>query len=326
MTFDATGVGERQTVSAVLDAATAKLAAAGIASARLDARLLLQHATRNRQEDIIRKFHEPLEDSQVAHFQVLLGRRASRVPVSQIVGEREFWSLRFEVTGDTLTPRPDSETVVEAALETLDRAGARSRGITILDLGAGSGCLGLALLHELPGARGVFVDLNPGALEVARRNARSLRLGPRAAFFLADWHRPEAAAMAAVERAGPFDLVVCNPPYLRDREFERIEPEVACHEPRIALSGGADGLASYRAIIGLLPRLLKADGRAIFEIGAGQSRDVEAVSEAGGMAISGRWRDLAGIDRCIGVKNHCIEAKNRPEIGRGNKRPYGRRL
>jgi release factor glutamine methyltransferase len=199
--------------------------------------------------------------------------------VARLTGVREFWSLPFRVTPDTLEPRPDSETVVEAALAALDAAGVpRQRPLGLLDLGTGTGCLLLALLRELPAAWGLGVDISPGACAAAAANARSLGLARRARFRPGDWGRG---------LDGGFDLVVANPPYVSDGEIATLQPEVALHEPRSALAGGPDGLAGHRALAPHVARLLGDGGVAVVEFGAGPG-------SAHGPARPGRDRTLPG--------------------------------
>jgi release factor glutamine methyltransferase len=219
-------------------------------------------------------------------FAALIARRAAREPLALIVGHREFWSLDFAVSPDTLVPRADSETLIEAALAEFP---ARDAALRMLDLGTGTGCLLLAGLHEFPAAFGVGVDRLPAVAALARRNAASLGLAGRAAFVCADWAAP---------LAGRFDLVLCNPPYIPAAEVATLMPEVALHEPASALDGGSDGLDSYRAVIPRLPGLLAPAGVAILEVGQGQSRHVAAIAEAQGFTTATR-ADLAGIDRAL---------------------------
>jgi release factor glutamine methyltransferase len=210
--------------------------------------------------------------------------------MAQILGEREFWSLPFKVTADTLDPRPDSETVVQAALDDLPDHYARLR---VLDLGTGTGCLLLALLSELPRAFGVGTDISAGALKVARRNAAALGLSGRVGLVRANWGEG---------LTGTFDLVVANPPYIADPDFADLEPEVALYEPRIALSGGADGLTCYRALAPQVVRLLAPTGKAVIEIGAGQEQAVRAILQAAGAVWVSSPHDLAGKERCLVVR------------------------
>jgi release factor glutamine methyltransferase len=203
------------------------------------------------------------------------------------VGRREFWSLPFEVTEETLDPRPDSECLVETVLA---RIPDRRAPLRILDLGTGTGCLLLALLHELPQARGFGVDISPGACEAAARNALSLGLDRRAAFAAGDWG-------AGV--AGAYDVIVTNPPYIRVAEVAGLDPEVRDFEPRRALDGGSDGLAAYRALAPDVARLLAPEGFAAFEIGLGQAEAVASVLRPHGLAPLAVARDLQSRERCL---------------------------
>ncbi len=223
---------------------------------RLEARLLLAHALGCSQNDLIR---EPERAVDPASFDALLERRAQYEPIAHIVGRREFWSLRFEVSPATLIPRPDSETLIEAALEAFT---GRVPPRRVLDLGTGTGCLLLALLHEYPSAFGVGVDLEPTAASLAQRNATQLGLTNRAGFVVGDWTNAICAR---------FDLIISNPPYIADADMTKLMPDVALYEPRLALAAGVDGGDAYRAIIPALSGVLEPGGVAILEIGAGQA-------------------------------------------------------
>jgi len=270
---------------ALLAAGAAKLRAAGIDEARREARLLLSHCTGVPAEQLFAHPETAVAAAAAARFEAVLERRAAREPVSHILGKREFWGLPFTVSGAVLDPRPDSETVVALALDLI----APRR---ILDLGTGSGCLLCALLHELPGASGVGIDRSAEALRVAAGNAAALGLGDRAKFVLSDWG-------AAIDER--FELIVSNPPYIPAAEIAALAPEVAAHEPRAALDGGADGLDAYRAIAAQLPRLLTNEGRAVFEIGAGQEAAVAAILAAAGFAVVEARADLGGHVRALGI-------------------------
>jgi release factor glutamine methyltransferase len=270
------------TIAEAIRAGAARLD--GIAdSPRLEARILLSHALGLTRNDLIR---DPERRIESAVFEALLTRRLRREPLALIVGRREFWSLDFRVSPATLIPRVDSETLIEAALAIFaDRPPPRR----ILDLGTGTGCLLLALLVEFPLAFGVGLDRAPDAAALAQANARQLGLIDRAAFLVSDWTNPIA---------GRFDLIVANPPYIRSADIGSLMPEVACHEPRSALDGGADGYDAYRAIIRNMKHSLEPNGVAVLELGQGQARYVRSLALAVGFDTSIRL-DLAEIPRAI---------------------------
>ena len=278
------------TIGAELGAAARRLETAGVDEARRDAQVLLGHVLDAGREVLIGYPRRPLTTDQAAAFDDLVARRARREPVAHLVGEREFWSLAFRVTADTLVPRPASETVVAAALDTVPD---RSAPLTLLDLGTGSGCLLLTLLSELEGARGVGVDISAAALAVACANADRLALADRAHFLCADW----GGALT-----GHFDLIVANPPYVG--ADEALAPEIADYEPGVALYGGADPLAAYRALAGDLRRLLGPGGAAALEVGQGQAASVAALMAREGLVEAARHADLAGIERCVVLRHH----------------------
>ena len=261
----------------------ARLTAAGVDNPRLDARLLLAHAEGISQAALLGDSSRPVN---AARYEVLLTRRAAREPLAYIVGSQEFWSLPFQVSPATLIPRADSEAVVEAALAALpaDDSG------PVLDLGAGTGCLLLAVLHERPRAWGVGVDLAPDAARLAAGNARALGLADRALFLAGDWD----SALA-----GRFAVVLSNPPYVTVDELSNLQPEVAAWEPRRALDGGADGLAAYRHILARLPTLLAPGGSAVLEVGAGQAGPIAALAGSAGLRLAGTRADLGGTIRAL---------------------------
>jgi release factor glutamine methyltransferase len=219
----------------------------------------------------------------------LAARRARHEPLAYITGRREFWSLEFKVSPATLIPRPDSETLIEAALAVRpDRKVDR-----ILDLGTGTGCLLLAALSEFPKAFGIGVDLSPEAAKLADDNARSLGMQERAAFLAGDW----AAALES-----RFDLILANPPYIPRADIIGLMPEVARHEPGLALDGGADGLDAYRHIIMALPALLAPEGVAILELGIGQAQSVTRLAASAGYQVASR-ADLANVPRALIIQH-----------------------
>lgn len=267
----------------------AELRAAGVDSPELDARLLIGHALSLDHAALAASASRILGAAEEGAIAALAARRLAREPVARIVGMKEFWSLQLHVDSATLVPRPETETVVEAALAVIDRRGARARLLRIADLCTGSGAILLALLTELPNAFGVGSDASPRALAVAQANARRLSLS-RAGFVACD--------MAAALR-GPFDIIVSNPPYIRSDEIGALPPEVSWFDPRLALDGGPDGLDCYRAIAASVATLLAPDGIIVLELGAGQAEPVTALLAAAGLAPSLPQPDLNNVPRAL---------------------------
>ncbi len=229
---------------------------------------------------------DPDAPADLGALEPLLERREAHEPLALILGHREFWSLDFAVSPATLIPRPESETLIEAAVAACaDRGPPR----LLLDLGTGTGCLLLAALSEFPTAFGIGLDCSFEAVTLARRNATALGLGNRAAFVQGDW-------ASSVDTR--FDLVLCNPPYIPTADIPHLMPEVAHHEPRAALDGGTDGFAAYRALLPLLRRLLRPQGVAVLELGAGQSDTVVALARQAGFRAETR-PDQHGIPRAL---------------------------
>ncbi|WP_207483645.1 peptide chain release factor N(5)-glutamine methyltransferase [Arenibaculum pallidiluteum] len=267
--------------------AEARLREAGIESPELDARLLVQHALGLTRERLMIQARAMLTLAMVDRIMALVERRAAREPVSRILGRREFWSLELRLDPSTLDPRPDTETVVEAALS---RVADRRAPLRVLDLGTGTGCILLALLSELPAATGLGVDVQPAAVATAAANAARLHLDGRAAFRHGDW------AAGIDER---FDLVVSNPPYIPDGDIAGLAPEVRAHDPLPALAGGPDGLDAYRALAPEMQRLLAPGGAVALEVGQGQDAAVAALLAAQGLRDVRVKADLNGIGRCV---------------------------
>ena len=266
-----------------------RLTKARVESAKLDARVLVQHAFGITRESMLMHPFDPAKEPWLSRGRDMVRRRSQGEPVSRILGRREFWSLEFLISPATLDPRPDTETVVEAVLAHIaDRAAP----LRILDLGVGSGCLLVALLTELPTASGIGVDAEPGAASMARRNAERLGVWQRAEFCVGNW------AAALDER---FDVVVSNPPYIPSPNMRWLPVEVRGFDPYIALDGGEDGYSAYRAIAEQLPRLLSPKGAAHLELGAGQADDVAEIMRGSGLNVIRTRHDLAGIARCISV-------------------------
>ncbi|MCW3472958.1 peptide chain release factor N(5)-glutamine methyltransferase [Limobrevibacterium gyesilva] len=270
-------------IGAVLRRAADALRAAGVESPALEARLLLAHALDVPQTALLDRAAE-IDPNR---FDALLARRLAREPMALILGHQGFWTLDLEVSPATLIPRPDSETLIEAALEAFpDRTAVRR----VLDLGTGTGCLLLAALSEFPAAWGVGIDRAPAAAALAARNARRNGLASRAAVVCADWASPIR---------GRFDLILSNPPYIASQEIGALMPEVAVHEPASALDGGLDGLDAYRTLIPALPGLLNEAGTAVLELGQGQAESARNLARQAGFAAPALRRDLAGIARAL---------------------------
>ncbi|MDJ0946780.1 MAG: peptide chain release factor N(5)-glutamine methyltransferase [Kiloniellales bacterium] len=274
-------------VGEALRRGTLRLRRAGVEAASRDARLLLAEAAGQARTRLTAFPERRLNAGELAAYETFLARRARREPVSRILGRREFWSLDFAVTADTLDPRPETETLVEAVLARLPDRRAHLR---VLDLGSGSGCILLALLSELTAARGLGVDRSVAAVEVARGNAEALGLQDRAAFRVGDW---------AEDLAGTWQAIVSNPPYIVESEIEDLAPEVRVYDPLQALSGGRDGLDAYRVLLPQAARLLAPEGLLALEVGFGQADVVQGLAEAVGLKVQERVRDLAGRERCL---------------------------
>ena len=264
-----------------------RLGDAGIEAPRRDARLLLAAALDMSPSELMVAGERALTPAELRGFDALIERRSGREPVSRILGRREFWSLDLAITPATLDPRPDSETLVEAVL---DRIADRDQPRRVLDLGTGSGNLLLSVLAALPGAWGVGLDRDADALAAAASNAGTLGLAGRAVFVASDW----GAALA-----GNWDVILCNPPYIRTGDIDELAPEVARFEPRSALDGGSDGLAAYRRVVPEIARLLASDGLAALELGAGQAAEVAGLARDEGLELGHCLPDLAGIQRCL---------------------------
>jgi len=258
-------------------------------SPELDARLLVGHALGLDHTALTIDSGRSLGGDAVHVLVALAARRLEREPVARILGVKEFWGLPLRINEATLVPRPETETVVEAALAAIDSAGPRTRALRIADLGTGSGALLIALLTELPNATGIGTDVSRGALAVAGDNASRLGIAARTEFTICDF---------GAELPGRFDLVVSNPPYIASADIDTLSPEVR-HDPRSALDGGADGLNCYRAIAGQAQGLLKPDGDLVVELGIGQEPAVAKLFRGVGLIPSPARPDLLGIPRAL---------------------------
>ncbi len=273
-------------------AAKDRLKDAGIDQPSIDARLMLEVAANVTRTEIVTDPYRELTAEQEATLEDYLSRRARREPVSHIIGRKGFWKILLQVNKNVLTPRPETEVIVDEVLKAFPEA----MPFSMLDLGVGSGTILLAVLAERPAAKGLGIDASSEALAVARDNAASLDLNTRAAFMHGDW-------TAGLGDAS-FDLVVSNPPYIPTADIETLEPEVRDHEPRLALDGGADGLDAYRLLAPEILRVLKPAGMFAVEIGFDQSKAVEALFREAGAQEVKTIKDLSTHDRVVtGVKN-----------------------
>jgi release factor glutamine methyltransferase len=280
-----------QTVEVARRALTAQFKTAAIDSAELDARILTGHALGLDLTGLISAAQRQLTPDESACLEDFARRRLAGEPVARILGQKEFWGLPLQLSPATLVPRPDTETVVELALQLLRAGGELDRSLRIADLGTGSGAILLALLSELPAAKGFGTDISEEALQTAAANAARAGLSDRATFIACDY---------ASGLAGLFDLIVSNPPYIRSSDIAGLAAEVAHHDPLAALDGGADGLDAYRTLIPQAARLLAPGALLVVEAGQGQSGLIEALMTAAGLTpATAPKADLAGIPRAV---------------------------
>jgi release factor glutamine methyltransferase len=271
-------------VMQAITVAIRRLAQAGIDNPQLDARLLVSHVLGLDRAQLVSASERIVTDSENAAVENLLARREKHESVARIMGSREFWGLRFGLNEATLEPRPDSETLVEAVLKN-GKDGAR-----ILDLGTGTGCLLLSLLHEWPSATGLGIDAAPHAVERATGNAAALGLEMRAIFRTGNW-------LDGIDKT--FDIIVSNPPYIPSSEITALMPEVRDHDPSLALDGGIDGLGPYRLLIPQVKNFLNSGGLAAFEVGQNQAAQVADLFKINGFTDITAHKDLGHIERCI---------------------------
>lgn len=276
-----------------LQHAKQQLRDAKIDSWALDAELLLCHVLGQTREFLLRGEGE-LTKPQLQAFEAYIARRLDGEPMSLLLGKREFWGREFKVTRDTLAPRADSETLIEAVLEHICD---KQMPLNIIDLGTGTGCLLLTLLAEFPNAKGVGVDISPAAIDVADENAKKLMLDARVL-----WFNQSVTELDMRVLADQFDVVITNPPYIPSADIALLQKEVAHYEPMLALDGGDDGLEAYQAFAPAIKQLLKQGGLAVIEAGIGQSDSIQAMMEGRGLCHLESKTDLAGIARAIVVK------------------------
>ena len=280
-----------QTVEAARRNLTARFKSSGIDTAELDARILVGAALSLDLTGLIASAARPLTSHEATHLEDFTRRRLAGEPVARILGTKEFWGLSLQLSAATLVPRPDTETVVELALEMLRAEPDPKRRLRIADIGTGSGAILLALLSELPDAFGVGTDISVTALRTASSNAARLGFASRAAFVACDY----AAALSE-----PFDLMVSNPPYIRSADIAGLATEVRDHDPIVALDGGADGLDAYRQLIPQAARRLAQGGVLVVEAGHDHSGDIGKLMMAAGLTQERPPRaDLAGIRRAV---------------------------
>lgn len=263
----------------------------GIESPRLDAEVLLAHVLEKQRIYLYVHFDEPLQPGELAAYREMIKKRVLRVPVAQILGEKEFMGLTFKVTADTLVPRPDTEILVQAAVDRL-RAIAGEEPLRFADIGTGSGAICLSVLHYLAGTVADTVDISPAARAVAEENAASLGLADRITFHTGDLLQPLSGIS--------FAAILSNPPYIPEADIVKLAPEVRLKEPHTALSGGQDGLDFYRRLANEAPAMLVPGGFTAFEVGIHQAGDVAALLKAN--PLIGRTEilpDYAGIDRVV---------------------------
>ena len=280
------------TVAAMRRTLAAQFRAAAIEAPELDARILVGHALGLDHAALAAAANRTLGIGEQKVVATLAARRLAREPVARIIGHKEFWSLKLQVNAATLVPRPETETLVEAALAAIDARGARKRAMRVADLGTGTGALLFALLSELPNAIGVGTDISVEALALAKVNARNL--GQRRAAFL-------ACDMASA-LAGPLDVIVANPPYIATPDIGTLPPEVRDFDPRLALDGGHDGSDSYRAVAAAAPALLSRDGFLVVELDGGPSERTASLFFTAGLVPQPPRHDVNGAPRALVVE------------------------
>lgn len=274
----------------LFEQAVEELSKAKVETPRLDAEILFMDTLSLAKADFVLQKSRDLSDDEAAKLKELVDLRAKRMPVSRIIGKRGFWKYTFALNENTLDPRADSETLIEAVVKDYDKAAK----VRILDLGTGSGCLLLSLLGDLVNAKGVGIDTSVGAVDMAKENAEANGLSDRATFVPVDWRDGEILG-----NLGKFDVVVANPPYIPLADIEGLKPEVKDYDPMLALAGGDDGLLSYRQIAMVLPLVLDAGGAFYAEIGKDKEERVKEIFTKSGYAFKGEYKDLGGIIRVL---------------------------
>ncbi|MCP5381249.1 MAG: peptide chain release factor N(5)-glutamine methyltransferase [Kordiimonadaceae bacterium] len=281
-----------KTLKALKNEIVLKLADHSIEDPVFEAGLLITHVLNINALDYALENNRIIENSEYSELMKIVEYRIARMPISQIFGEKEFWSRTFKVTRDTLTPRPDSEILIETVLNKLADKNKKYR---LLDLGTGTGCLLLTLLGELPNATGIGIDISEKALTVARENAINLNLVSRSEFIISNW-------TDNIEKSEKFDVIISNPPYIGFDEKETLPPEVVIYEPEEALFSGKDGLDDYKKLAKQLADYLSRDGVIVVEIGYRQSFAVKEIFTSAGFNQITKYKDLADRDRCLMIE------------------------
>jgi release factor glutamine methyltransferase len=277
-------------LSDFISRAIAQLKDASIDNSQLDARLLVCHGLRCSRVDILSQPDRLLNKDELSNLEKLISRRLNHEPVARIIGSREFWGLDFALNEATLEPRPDTETLIETILSVCHQKSLLDGTKRILDLGTGTGCILLSLLHELPQATGLGIDINPDAVLQATQNAFSLKLDKRSVFREGNW-------LKGINEK--FDIIVSNPPYIQTSDISHLMPEVRQYDPLLALDGGEDGLKSYSLLIPQIRNMLNPSGFVAFEVGINQATAVKNLLEESAFADIKVYKDLGGIERCL---------------------------
>lgn len=278
------------TIQTLLIESKKDLHKAGIPSYLLDADLIMAYVLNTSREEVFCRPERVLSPSQEAEFKRLTAERSARKPMAHILGVREFWGRSFKVTPDTLDPRPDSESLIEQVLQIYKNLPKPKR---IIDFGTGTGCLLLTLLSEFNESQGVGVDISEAAIAVAKENAEKLGLANRTSFVVSNWGK---------KIKGEYDLIISNPPYIKNSDIDGLEPEVSTYEPKQALDGGESGLACYIDLAADMFSILAENGFAVLEHGIGQETDVRRILENNGFKFVANKPDLSGINRCVTVR------------------------
>lgn len=281
-------------LQSVYEEAIRRLAAASVPSPRMEARLLIAYALKKGSGDF--SFYSYNVSAQEAdEINRILERRIDHNPLCKIIGRKPFYKNDFIVSDDVLSPRPDTEILVENAIDIARRNSLRDA----VDFGTGSGCIILSLLADVPGLSGTGVDISPAALKIARKNAAEMRLENRVSFLKGSWTDSALPDLLGKK----FDLMLSNPPYIRDADIAGLEPEVKYHDPLLALEGGADGLRDYRVLSRLAPLILKPGAYILLEVGIGQTKDVAGIFTQQGFILEKTVPDLSGVERCLILHN-----------------------